>query len=139
MSRKALFFAFVFLLIFTIGHAQQESNSTEASQNKDVLQLQNTIIMEPPEDGMEANRKSVQFPHLQHALDHGCSNCHHTWELEELESPYQCVECHDNFETTHGDDSYFGAFHSRGSEYSCVGCHYKEGGDAGPLKCPVCH
>jgi len=139
MSRKALVLAFVFFLAFGVVQAREKSDSTDASGNKHTVQLESSILMEPPRDRVEIFRESVQFPHLQHSMDYGCRKCHHNWDISEQENPSPCITCHNDFETTHGEGSYFGAFHSRQVQRSCVGCHYTDGGDVAPLKCPVCH
>ncbi|MEF8888428.1 MAG: cytochrome c3 family protein [Desulfohalobiaceae bacterium] len=89
---------------------------------------------------MEADRAPVPFPHLQHSMDYGCGDCHHEWNRQERNLPQTCISCHDEFETTHGEASYFGAFHSRQKQWSCVGCHTGLGEDSdAPLTCPACH
>jgi hypothetical protein len=140
MSRKILVFICIFLLAWGIAYAQEGSQSSEGTAMETSLVFDKDLTLNPPEDGMEAVRAPVPFPHLQHSMDYGCGDCHHQWDMAERNEPRTCDTCHNDFETTHGEGSYFGAFHSRQKQRSCVGCHSKQGDDSpAPLKCPACH
>ena len=140
MARKILVFACIFLLACGIAFAQQESETPDETAGKDSLVLDKDLTLIPPKEGMEAVRAPVPFPHLQHSMDYGCGLCHHQWDIHERKEPRTCVSCHNDFETTHGEGSYFGAYHSRQENRSCVGCHSEQGEEsAAPLKCPACH
>jgi len=140
MTRKILVFIFVFLLIWGLAYAQEASEATEGAEMEASFVFDKDLTLNPPEDGMEAIRAPVPFPHLKHSMDYGCGKCHHQWDMAKRNTPRTCVSCHENFETTHGEGSYFGAFHSRQKDRSCVGCHYEQGEESvAPLKCPACH
>ena len=140
MSRKVLVFACIFILSCGLAFAQQGSESAQDTQLKDSIVFDKNLTLTPPEDGMDAERAPVPFDHLQHSMDYGCGECHHQWDMEKQNEPRTCVSCHNDFETVHGEGSYFGAYHNRQQQRSCVGCHSKQGEDsAAPLKCPACH
>jgi hypothetical protein len=141
MSKKILVFVLVFLVTCAVAHAQENGESAdEGTKMEKSFVFDKSLTLDPPEEGMEAKRAAVSFPHLQHSMDYGCSKCHHEWDMQKRNVPQSCVSCHNDFELTHGESSYFGAYHSRQSEWSCVGCHSKQGEkSAAPLKCPACH
>jgi len=140
MARKMLLFVFIFLLMCGIAYAQEGGESAEGAKMESSFVFDKTLTLDPPEEGMKAERAPVPFPHLQHSMDYGCADCHHQWNRQERNVPRTCVSCHDDFETTHGEGSYFGAFHSRQKQRSCVGCHSGQGEESSaPLKCPACH
>lgn len=92
-------------------------------------------------EGATATKSPVAFSHTGHAaLD--CQACHHKWDGA---SPVQgCATdgCHTDVAAKKGDDSFYMAFHDRGSETSCVGCHFalkKAGSPTGPVSCNDCH
>ena len=79
-------------------------------------------------DGGTSERMSVVFNHTTHAK-YKCALCHH--ESSGGDANVACAECHSTPGARERDPmSMFMAFHSKGSDRSCVGCHTKAAQDA---------
>ncbi|MFW6324771.1 MAG: cytochrome c3 family protein [Desulfovibrionales bacterium] len=116
-------------------------------------EAQETQSPEPPSDlvlrapeGVDAKQGPVDFSHIAHEQLE-CGACHHTWDGE---GPIQgCMSqgCHDLIDPKSPQEKrdpayYYTAFHARGSELSCVGCHTsmkRRGESFGPTGCQDCH
>jgi hypothetical protein len=74
-----------------------------------------------------------------------CTVCHHNWDGSGKIQACGSSGCHDVVDSKIGHDSYYQAFHSKHSEYSCVHCHQNlanEGmGNLSPAPCAnnACH
>lgn len=115
--------------IFTAAHA------SAAALPQDMLLL--------PPDGWVTNRAGVPFSHELHDADGtvACVTCHHEWDGEG--EPLGCASegCHVS-ESRRDPMSFYGAFHDRNSERSCVGCHrtaQRESDARPPVSCNGCH
>jgi outer membrane biosynthesis protein TonB len=103
------------------------------------------MLLTAPE-GTVMKQAPVAFSHKRHsALE--CTACHHTWDGQGAIGGCMDQGCHDLTDAKtpqeRKDPTYFyNAFHSRGSEISCVGCHgemRKAGQPTGPVGCQECH
>jgi hypothetical protein len=79
----------------------------------------------------------VVLSHKLH-VDKGvaCTECHHTWKKEEMDTPQKCAECHKADDK--GPTGLKNAYHK-----NCLDCHKalkKESKPTGPtVKCTECH
>src|SRR5262249_10340522 len=97
----------------------------------------------------------ASFDHDQHVRKDSCATCHHT-NSDKLtraleQSVSKCSTCHKaedsdcTVEGLRGDKKFIGklaiksedAFHGRGSQIGCIGCHTTRG--QYPIKCGDCH
>lgn len=117
-----------------------EEGMTE--ENKKMISYPDRIVLSIPE-GQKARKAEVQFPHQDHIMQFGCSECHHEWDHTEMNQPEACVSCHDDFADRRATESYYNAFHNRDSTHSCIGCHNQmtdESADINPpTRCSDCH
>ncbi|MFO8033437.1 MAG: cytochrome c3 family protein [Desulfohalobiaceae bacterium] len=126
------------LLVFTLAGLQAYD-----------FEVPESMVMDHSEGETENPQYSpTEMPHKTHeAAVEDCQSCHHMWE-DESEPPQKCTDsgCHDLLGAKGSDmkevNSAYYAFHERGSEHSCIGCHQelkKAGEDTGPLPCNKCH
>jgi hypothetical protein len=132
---------FITVSLATVTWADEDEQTAEEATACPFVQLTKTLTMEPPAE-MEAKQGPVTWPHLAHAMQYGCSICHHKWQPEEEALPQKCFTCHNN-ENQQGAPNFFVAFHDRKSDKSCLGCHSalkKENPETpAPLVCTQCH
>lgn len=117
-----------------------EEGMTE--KNEGMISYPEQIVLSVPE-GQEARKAEVEYPHQDHIMMFGCSECHHNWDHTEMDQPDACVSCHDDFKDRRAAESYYNAFHNRDSTHSCIGCHgqmTEESEDINPpTRCSDCH
>lgn len=85
-------------------------------------------------DAVTKTKTMAPFTHDNHKQD--CVVCHHTWDGSAEIQSCSSAGCHDQ-DGKKGENSYYGAFHDRKAEASCVGCHKAE--KKGPKSCKDCH
>jgi len=87
----------------------------------------------------KATKPAVPFSHAAHAKD-DCTACHHTWDGKGAIQSCAVPGCHDQ-EGKKGEHAFYTAFHSKGSDRSCLGCHKtaNQPGGKAPLGCKDCH
>lgn len=94
----------------------------QARDSKGIGSIKNSPILI---EGGESERMSVIFSHSSHR-DKGfnCKTCHHE---SSSNTPYSsCRECHSTTGAGERDEmSMFMAFHAKGTDRSCYGCHNK--------------
>jgi hypothetical protein len=128
MSR--LFTVILFLCALLLG-ATKASAATQAPGD---------LRLGPPE-GIKASKALVQFSHARHgAADVQCATCHHTWDGKSDVQSCAAPGCHDQ-PGKKGETAFYAAFHAKGTDRSCVGCHkpLKKAGKAVPMSCGQCH
>jgi hypothetical protein len=103
------------------------------------------MLLKAPE-GVAMKQAPVSFSHKSHsALE--CAACHHTWDGKGAIGGCMEKGCHDLAEAVTPQEKkspafFYNAFHARGSQISCVGCHgelKKAGQPTGPTGCQECH
>ena len=128
------------LVFFTASAGFSEETGTKADEN--LISYDKQIVLSVPED-QEARKAEVEFPHQDHIMRFGCSECHHEWDHTEMDRPEACVSCHDNFDDRKEVESYYNAFHNRDSTHSCIGCHGQMTDETAevnpPKRCSDCH
>jgi len=111
-------------------------------EDEGMISYPDRIVLSVPED-QEARKAEVEFPHQDHIMRFGCSECHHEWDHTEMDRPEACVSCHDNFDDRKEVESYYNAFHNRDSTHSCIGCHGQMTDETAevnpPKRCSDCH
>jgi hypothetical protein len=103
------------------------------------------MLLKAPE-GVAMKQAPVSFSHKSHAALE-CAACHHTWDGKGAIGGCMDKGCHDLAEAVTPQEKkspafFYNAFHARGSQISCVGCHgelKKAGQPTGPTGCQECH
>jgi hypothetical protein len=103
------------------------------------------MLLKAPE-GVAMKQAPVSFSHKSHSAL-GCAACHHTWDGKGAIGGCMDKGCHDLTEAVTPQEKkspafFYNAFHARGSQTSCVGCHgelKKAGQPTGPTGCQECH
>lgn len=137
-----VFLAMIVAALFCFSPLTGFSEEGMTEENESMISYPEQIVLSVPE-GQEARKAEVQFPHQDHIMRFGCSECHHTWNHTEMDQPKACVSCHDNFTDQREPESYYNAFHNRESTHSCTGCHSQMTDEtaetAPPKRCSDCH
>lgn len=134
-------FFVLFVCYASLTQAQENEQEQEKSADPASIKVTRTIYMKPPAE-MKAKQGPVTWPHLAHAMQFGCSDCHHKWQPEKEAVPQKCFACHNN-DSQPENPNFFRTFHDRRSGKSCLGCHTtlkKENPETSvPLACTKCH
>lgn len=103
-------------------HISTISVAHAASSHADVMSFPLEVKFNRPVNKAVKAFPEVKFNHFDHQ-DVSCMTCHHTWDGSNKIESCATRGCHDDFSTRTSTESYFFAYHTRGSTHSCVGCH----------------
>lgn len=122
-------FIFLVLAFFMIAQNNKLNNQIStlsvahaSSTHEEVVSFPLEVKFNRPTQRSTEAFPEVGFNHFDHQ-EVPCTTCHHTWSGDTGIQPCATAGCHDNLKERNEVNSYYHAYHARGTKTSCVGCH----------------